>query len=144
MARIEFRKIRQFVTSNLELLSKQLDTLESNIAAALQDADSGKLNTFTALPRFTAANAKPITVGQLAEFDTTGGAIVCMLERPSRAMAGQLVAIVCRVTAAPITVRVAPPVVGGVQGKINASGSINIAAAGLKLTLCDGVDWWST
>lgn len=136
--------IRDFAVALPALLKQQLARLEANVAAEFLAARSAALLALVPLPRFTKSNTTPILIGQCAEFDTTLGALTATLERPSRAMANQLLAIVCRVTGAPLTIKVAPPPVGGTQGRINNSSSISTSAAGLKLILCDGADYWST
>lgn len=140
----QLKKVRQFRTDSAPLLSTQLSRFEGNVQDMLAQQQANMLGGFSVSKRYTAANPSPIGAGTLSEFDTSAGGITCTLEKPSRALAGKLTAIVLRATAAPLTIKVSPPVPGGTQGQINGSSSISRSSAGLILALCDGSDWWTT
>ncbi|WP_293397050.1 hypothetical protein [Nevskia sp.] len=131
------KQIRQFVTENLPLLSKQLSTLENNVAAETASIRADTMPGMRVLSFSAAAPLRSFTVGQLALCDTTTGNLVLTLDRPGvpgfATFAKQVAAN---------TLTIAPAgTSSGVSVKINQAASIAIANVGLYWLYFDGVNW---
>lgn len=146
MRATQFRAPTNFNTEDPMQLSRQLNQLAGAAQQALVAVDDGHLQSLVATRRYSAAPPKPVTVGQAVLIDTAAGSVTVTLERPSRELANQLLAVVKRSSLNTLTLQVAPPAPGGTQGKINAAATFAYVAGkvGLFLVLCDGTDWWST
>lgn len=134
--------IRKFITASQDLLASQLRQLENNVdteARAIRLAMLDGFSDVRDVPLTTPRSAR-LTKGQLLRCDTGAGSAFVALDRPRAELAGKLAALV-KIGGGTVTVTVAPPLPGGVQGKVNGASSAT-PSAGLHLFLCDGRDWW--
>lgn len=145
-----FRKIRQFITSNPSLLSTQLSKLEGNIEAETDDVRASFMPNAADIVRISATQPgqKPYAPGQLVIADNTNNSLTILIAPPDRTIVGKPLLIAVRATSANIVkIAIAPPAPNGRQGLINGAAgvtSVNIAAQGLYVFVCDGQDWWRT
>ena len=145
MRATQFRPPKNFNTENPDVLSRQLNQLGDEIAKSFVAVDDGHLPTPSKIVRVnsTVPGQKPYEPGQLVIADNAAGSLIVVIAAPSRELAGQMLPIAVTTTSAnTVTIRIAPPPVGGRQGLVFGASQIVVAAAAVYLFFCDGQDWW--